>query len=221
MLKVIVFGIRQIADVAHFYLTHDSPYEVAAFTVDREFCIADQHLGLPVVPFEVLEETYPPSEFAMFIAMSYKSANRARTQKYQQAKDKGYTLVSYVSSKALVWPGLVCGDNCFILENNVIQPFVQIGNNVTLWSGNHIGHHSAVGDNCFVSSHVVVSGNVTIESNCFLGVNATLRDGITIAQDCVVGAGALILRSTKPNSVYVGNSARLLPMASDELPELL
>ena len=50
------------------------------------------------------------------------------------------------------------GDNCFILEDNTVQPFVTIGNNVTLWSGNHIGHDSVIEDDCFISSHVVVSG---------------------------------------------------------------
>ena len=213
MEQVIVFGVGQIASVAHFYLTHDSPYEVAAFSVDKEFMKENEFLGLPVVPFDEVEAIYPPDKFRMFVPISYRDVNKLRAEKYYQAKAKGYRLISYISSKATTWPGLVVGDNCFIFENNVIQPFVKIGNNVILWSGNHIGHHTVIKDHCFIASHVVVSGSVTIGPYCFLGVNATIRDGITIAKECVIGAGSLILKDTAEREVYRG--MRTKPFLSD------
>jgi acetyltransferase-like isoleucine patch superfamily enzyme len=109
------------------------------------------------------------------------------------------------------------GDNCFILEDNTIQPFVKIGNNVTLWSGNHIGHDSIIEDHCFLASHIVVSGNVRIGPYCFIGVNATLRNSITIAPKTLIGAGAVIMEDTIENGVYVPRSARLLGKRSDEI----
>ena len=220
MEKVVVFGNGEIASVAHFYLTHDSPYEVAAFTVDREFMKQERFIELPVVPFDKVEAIYPPDRFKMFVSISYRSVNKLRAEKYYQVKAKGYQLISYISSKATTWPGLVIGDNCFIFENNVIQPFVKIGNDVVLWSGNHIGHHTVIKDHCFIASHVVISGSVTIEPYCFLGVNSTLRDGITIAKECVIGAGALILEDTQEKGVYTGNPAQLLPKSSDELSKI-
>lgn len=220
MEKVVVFGNGEIASVTHFYLTHDSPYEVAAFTVDREFMKQEQFIELPVVPFDEVEVIYPPDRFKMFVPISYRSVNKLRAEKYYQAKAKGYQLISYISSKATIWPGLVIGDNCFIFENNVIQPFVKIGNDVILWSGNHIGHHTVIKDHCFIASHVVISGSVTIEPYCFLGVNSTLRDGITIAKECVIGAGALILEDTQEKGVYTGSPAHLLPKPSDELSRI-
>lgn len=65
-----------------------------------------------------------------------------------------------ISSTAKVWPGTPIGDNCFIMENNVIQPFAQIGNDVTIWGGSIIGHGSVIKDHCFVAAHVVISGAV-------------------------------------------------------------
>ena len=88
----------------------------------------------------------------MFIAMGYKRLNRLRTKFFDSAEEKGYDLISYVSSKAFIWRNVEIGKNCFIFEDNTIQPFVNIGNNVTLWSGNHIGHHSIIEKNCFISS---------------------------------------------------------------------
>ena len=130
-------------------------------------------------------------------------SNRVRENKFNQAKNKGYHLVNYVSSKATVWPDLSIGENCFILEDNTIQPFVTIGDNVTLWSGNHIGHHARINSNCFISSHVVISGGVVIGKNCFLGVNATTNDHISIGDNCIIGSGAIVTKSTSSNGVYV------------------
>lgn len=140
-----------------------------------------------------------------------------RARKYAEAKAKGYPLVSYVSSRATVWPELAVGENCLIFEGNVIQPYASIGNNVMLWSANLIGHHSSIGDHCFVASHAVISGNVTVEPYCFIGVSATLRDGIRIGRASVIGAGSLILRNTAPESVYIGSGTRPAPMRSSEL----
>ena len=86
------------------------------------------------------------------------------------------TPASYVSPRAFVWRNVKLGEHCFIFENNVLQPFVNIGDNVVLWSGNHIGHHSKIGDHCFVSSHVVVSGFCDIGANCFLGRQRDARE---------------------------------------------
>ncbi len=219
MAKVVLFGVGQLAEVAHFYLTHDSPHDIVAFTVDSKFLKVDQHMGIPAVPFECVEELYPPDDFRMFVPVSYRNRNKLRESKYRHAKEKGYELISYVCSRALTWPGLIVGENCFIFESNVIQPFVRIGDDVILWSGNHIGHHTRIGDHCFLASHVVISGSVTIEPFCFLGVNATIRDGITIARECIIGAGSLILHDTQPGGVYVGSPATLLPPRTDAQKE--
>jgi sugar O-acyltransferase (sialic acid O-acetyltransferase NeuD family) len=218
--NVVVFGTGQWAEIAHFYLTHDSPHEVAALTLDGDHIEEREHLGLPVVAFEEVEEAYPPERFEMFIPIGFTRMNHLRAEKYHQAKEKGYQLVSYVSSKATTWPGFSCGENCFIFEDNTIQPFVNIGNNVVLWSGNHIGHHSTIKDHVMVSSHVVISGNCIVESYCFLGVNATLRDGITLSRDTLVGAGALILRDTKEYELYKAAAAAPAKYRSDQIRKI-
>ena len=137
--------------------------------------------------------------------------------KYYKAKELGYDLVSYVSSKCTFLTEIPVGDNCFILEDNTIQSFVRIGNNVTLWSGNHIGHHSEVLDNNFISSHVVVSGHVHIHSFCFIGVNATLHDNIVIAPETLIGAGAVIAKDTIEKGVYLVPKSTLINKKSDEI----
>jgi len=220
MAKVVIFGDSHWASLAHFCLKHDSPHEVVAFTVDGDRLQEKSLYGLPVVPFEEVQDLYPPEGHRMFLPISFKRMNHLRAEKYEQAKDKGYQLISYVSSKATTWPGFTCGDNCFIFEDNTIQPFVEIGNDVVLWSGNHIGHHTVIKDHVTITSHVVISGVCTIEPFCFFGVNATVRDETIVARETLVGAGVVILEDTHEFAVYKAKSAEPAGFRSDELRSL-
>jgi sugar O-acyltransferase (sialic acid O-acetyltransferase NeuD family) len=220
MKPLVIFGTGDIGQLAHFYFTNDSDYQVIAFTVDPGFVKACEFCALPVVPFDQIALHYPPAQHDMFIALSYANLNQVRKAKYLAAKNMGYQLASYVSSRATVLTQYPIGENCFILENNTLQPFVRIGNNVTLWSGNHIGHHATIGDHCFIASQVVVSGGVTIEESCFIGVNATLRDHIRIGARSVIGAGALLLSDAAPEGVYVGAAAERSSASSTKLKKI-
>ncbi len=206
--QVVIYGLGKFAQVAMHYLACDSPFEVVAFTADRAYMGGDSAFGLPAVPFEEVERAYPPDRYSMLVAIGYSGGNRLRAAKYYEAKAKGYRLITYVNSRTAMWGEVDIGDNCFIFENETIQPFVKIGNNVVIWSGNHIGHHSVIGDHCFISSHVVVSGGATIGPYSFLGVNSCIRDGIRIAKGSVVGMGAVIVKDTAEGGVYVGVAAR-------------
>jgi sugar O-acyltransferase (sialic acid O-acetyltransferase NeuD family) len=215
--KLIIFGAGDIAQLAHFYFSSDSNYEVVAFTVDTSHIEQSKFCGLPVVPFEGIREKYLPSEFSFFVALSYSKLNAVRKAKYLAAKALGYRMASYISSKASILNQEQIGENCFILEDNTIQPFVTIGNNVTLWSGNHIGHHSTIKDHTFIASHVVVSGGIEIGEQCFVGVNATLRDHIKVGDRCVIGAGVLLLGDADPEGVYIGPTTQRSRVPSSRL----
>jgi len=215
--KVVIFGTGDYAQVADAYLSEDSPHEVVAFTVNREYLQGSELSRRPVVAFEELETLFPPGEFAMLVAIGFSGVNRARADICRQCKERGYELISYVCSRATTWSDLYVGENTFVFEDNVIQPFVKIGNNVVLWSGNHIGHHVVIGDNCFITSHVVISGGTEIGHSCFLGVNATIRDHITIAPSTVIGAGAIIMKNTEEEDVYIAPRTEKSGRKSSEL----
>ena len=204
--KVIVWGCGQMAEVAYFYLTYDSPYEVVAFCMDREYIQCSTFHERPVIAFEDVESLYPPDEYELCFLISYSHMNDIRTEKYNMAKKKGYTFISYVSSKASYYNTPI-GENTFIMENNVIQPYTVIGNNVIMWSGNHLGHHSHIEDNCFIASHVVISGSTVIGKNSFLGVNSTIRDNIKVGKYNLIGAGAVILQNTEDYDVFTVEKA--------------
>lgn len=217
MSDIVIFGAGDIARLAHFYFTHDSDHHVVGFVVDKLFRTEKSFLDLPCTDFEQISRDYPPSQVKLFVALSYAQMNRVRASKYDEAKSQGYELVSYVSSRCSYLTESPVGENCFILEDNTIQPFVNIGNDVTMWSGNHIGHDSVIDDHCFISSHVVISGHVHVHPYCFIGVNATLRNSITIAAESLIGAGAIIMKDTVEKGVYVPTRTELFPKPSDQV----
>lgn len=216
MAKIVIFGTQDFAQLAHFYLTSEGRHEIVAFTVHQKYIEDTILLNLPVVPFDTLESSHPPQDFQIFAPMSSAKMNSIRQGVYEQIKAKGYRCINYISPKATYY-GTPIGENCFIFENNVIQPFTTIGDNVIMWSGNHLGHHSSIADHCFIASHAVISGHVTIEQNCFIGVNATLNNGITIAKNTFIGSGALVTANTQEFGVYPGTPAELSRVPSNKL----
>ena len=213
---IVIFGAGEIAQIANFYFSQTEDFEVCAFVVDDEYAKEKDFCSKPLIGLSELAQKFPASSYDAFVAISYANMNRVRQSKFETLKKMGYNLVSYVSPQCTCYSKEI-GENCFIFEDNTIQPYAQIGNNVTLWSGNHIGHHSKINDNCFITSHVVISGGVNVGVNCFIGVNASIRDHITIGDYTLIGAGALITKNTEPKSVYRGFRSEPLELTSDQM----
>lgn len=214
--KIVLVGIGEIAELATDYFHRDSEYEVCAYAAEKSYI--DKKLkkreiqGCPVVDVEDLSELYPANNYKVFVAMAFGRLNHDRRKMYLMLKEKGYKFVSYVSPHAYIAGNVTWGENCFILENNVLQRNVVIGNNVFLWSGNHIGHRTKIHDHVFLSSHVAVSGFCEIGENCFLGINSALGDNVSIAKNCFIGGGVSLMHDTKPNELY-----RVPPVKAEKL----
>ena len=160
-------------------------------------------MGCPVIPYSEIREKFRSSEHDIHVALSYSKLNRLREQKYNQVKQDGYSLPSYVCNKSVLWPNVRIGDNCLILENQTLQPSIKIGNNVMIWSGNHIGHSSKIGDSTYISSHVVISGHCNIGRRNFFGVNSSVKDFCIIGDDCFITMGSTITSNIESGSVVL------------------
>lgn len=195
--RLVIIGDSAFAEVAYECFTHDSPYEVVAFAVERTYLTKTELFGLPVIALEDLPEQFASEEVHFYAALVYTQLNRLRTRLYQTVKAMGYQPASYISSRAFVWRNVELGEHCFVFEDNTLQPFVKVGNNVVLWSGNHVGHHTRIQDHCFVSSHVVISGFCNIGPSSFLGVNATIANNVTIGADNWLSPSVTVLKDTQ------------------------
>lgn len=169
-----------------------------------------------MVPFEDLQQLFPPSEYALFAPMSGKQMNKMREKFYLMGKELGYSFISYISSKAHVETCRI-GENCFILEGCNLQPFVRVGNNVTIWCQTHIGHHTEIQDNVFISSNTSICGRVHIGQYSYIGSNVVIDSYKELAEGTLVGHQTLIKKNTEPWSIYTGSPAKKSRVPSDKL----
>ena len=220
MKKVVIFGTGELAQRIFFYLK-DSDDQVLAFCANKSKIDKEELLGLPVIAFENIKETFPPTEFSMFIALAYSEMNKKRTKFFNETKNKGYELYSFVHPSTKIWDEFEMGENCFILANNVIQPFVKIGNNVLIGSNNLISHNTTIGDNCFITSNVTMGGHITMGKNCFVGLSATINQRIKIGDECIIGAGTIITKDINDKEVYAENSSKKLPQSSEHIGNII
>lgn len=207
--QLVIFGTGNVADIMiHYFLT--SWYQVAAITVHSKHIESDTYKGLPVVPFETIENTHPPADYDMFVAVGYNKLNHLRAKIYEEGKAKGYNFATYIDEKAKIHNTATVGENTFIFEFNNVQYKANIGNNVILWSANHIGHETIVRDHVYIASHVVISGFCDIGEYSFIGVNATFADEVKLGKNCLVGAGAYVARSTEDAQIFAPPKPRVM-----------
>jgi sugar O-acyltransferase (sialic acid O-acetyltransferase NeuD family) len=208
MKPIVLFGTGKIAEVLLYCLRAQSEYEVVACTVNRSFLNGDTWQGLPAIPFEEIEQLYPPDRHSMFVALGYQELNALRARTCDEAKAKGYTLISYVHPQSGLPEDCEYGENCFIMNNVLIHPCVRLGNDVFVWSGAMIGHHSTIGDHCWLTSCANISGVVTVGKSCFFAVNATVAHNVIIGDECFIGANALVTKCTGDRQVFLAESTK-------------
>lgn len=217
MEKIVIFGAGSLAHLAYIHFSNEGLYEVAAFTVNEKYLPINRIFDLDVVPYEQIEQTHPPEEYSMFVAIGYKNGNKERARIYFDCKSKKYNLVSCLSYQVNQLEYVRVGENCLIMPNAIIQPFAEIGNDVIVWGGSYIGYQSRIGDHTYIAPEAAIAGEVEIGQYCFVGINATVKNGLTIAPESVIGAGAVILKNTEQGNVYPGLQAQVLPVAVSKL----
>ena len=214
-----MFGTGAISDVISYYIRRDGDYEICGYCLDEKYITGKNYNGVPLVDFARVEEFYPPSEYKIAILVGYQRMNKFRENRFLEAKKKGYTCISYISKNATC-DTLEIGENNFILDMSIIQPFVKIGNNNIIWSGSHIGHHSCIGNNTFLASPKI-SGMVEIGDNSFIGVNVPLGDNLKIGKMCVIGAGSVVLKNIPDGTILANQPSKAMPIKTFDMEDIL
>jgi sugar O-acyltransferase (sialic acid O-acetyltransferase NeuD family) len=200
MADIVIFGASMSAQVARTYLERDSDHRVVGFAVDAAYASSEKFDGLPLVPWERLEQTFPPTQVQLLGPISYRRLNEFRRDRYLEGKARGYRFASFIHSSCLAHAEQI-GEHCFILAGTIIEPYATIGDNVVIWSGSHIAHHCALGDHCFISGKVGISGATRLGERCFVGGGAIVSEGLTIGDGCLLSFGAVVTKSVPAGSI--------------------
>lgn len=218
--KLVIFGVGETAVMLYNCFTHDSNYEVCAFTVNKAYIKTDTLRNLPVIDFDEIETAFPPDRYEMFVAISSTNVNSLRKRIYNECKNKGYTFANYISSRADVGYEVVFGNNCAVMENTSIQQFTKIGNDVIIFNNNVIGHSSVIGDHVFISSCIAMSGYCKIGESCFLGVNSTFNVGVVVGDFCYIGMSTVIEKDVPDYSLIKAEPSKPYKRTTKQLYRL-
>jgi sugar O-acyltransferase (sialic acid O-acetyltransferase NeuD family) len=200
---IIIWGDKDLAEMAHFYLTQTGR-KVVGFT--KHNTTEAMFKGLPIRNFKDLQKKCPPEEYDMFVPINRPLIRKKIVTEVQSA---GYKFINFIHDSAHIWhPSAIIGTNNFIQELNNIQYGTYIGSHNVLWAGNHIGHHSEIGDYCHFTSHVTLSGHCKVDSFSWFGVNSTVRDFLSISEGSLIGAHSYVNKSIKEKyKCWIGTPA--------------
>ena len=135
------------------------------------------------------------------------------------------------------------GKNCFLADNAVLVGDVSLKENCTIWfnailrgdvnsifigenvniqdnavvHGTYKTHSTTIGNNVSIGHGAIIHG-CKVSDNVLIGMGAIIMDGAIIGSNTIVGAGTVITKNKKipPNSIFIGNPARLLDKDIDQ-----
>ena len=214
MRKIILFGDTSFSGIVAEYINTTNQAKVVAFTIDESYIgKKDSFENLPLVPFNAIEKYYPPNEYYFLCTVSAGSKQKhLNSQKYQEAKLKGYEIFSFIHPSAFVAPSAKIGENVLIFPHVVIEPRAKIGNGVFIRSAAYVSHETEIGAFSYLAPRCAFSGKIKTGEHCFFGTNSTVRDRVKIGNDVIVGAGAVVLNDLPDQTVIKAAECKILPV---------
>ena len=129
----------------------------------------------------------------------------------QEALARGFRDFAVVVDPTAILPEeATVGEGTFVGAACLIGARSVLGRQVCLNRGVVIGHHSRVDDYAAFGPAAILCGLVSVGRGAFVGAGAVVCPQVTLGANSVVGAGAVVSRDVAPNTVVVGNPARVL-----------
>jgi acetyltransferase-like isoleucine patch superfamily enzyme/dTDP-4-dehydrorhamnose 3,5-epimerase-like enzyme len=123
-----------------------------------------------------------------------------------------------------VLPQAVIGADCNLCDHVFVENDVIVGDRVTIKSGVQLWDGVRLEDDVFIGPNVTFTNDpfprskqypqeylkTVVERGASVGANATLLPGVRVGRNAMVGAGAVVTKDVPPNSIVVGNPARIV-----------
>jgi len=151
-----------------------------------------------------------------------------------------------IRSHSVIYAGARIGEKFQSGHGAIVRENTRIGDDVVVGSRSEIGMECIIGNGVrihtavFIPEYTVIEDGVFLGPNCVLtndphprsktclkgptirrgariGANATVLPWLEIGEESLVGAGAVVTRDVPPNSVVVGNPARIVKKVQDYL----
>lgn len=141
------------------------------------------------------------------------SRGRDRLAVQQLFRARGLQLPPLLHPDASVCATASLGDGTQVLAQAVVAADAVLGAACILNHKASVDHECRVGDGAHLAPGATLCGLVTLHANVMVGAGAVVLPRLTIGENSIVGAGAVVTRDVPPDTVVVGNPARLLRAA--------
>jgi UDP-2-acetamido-3-amino-2,3-dideoxy-glucuronate N-acetyltransferase len=133
---------------------------------------------------------------------------------------------------AHVMPGARVGAGCNICDHTYIEGGVVVGDGVTIKSGVYLWEGMVVEDDVFLGPQATFTNDrfprsrqedwtcegILVKKGATVGAGAVVLPGVTIGERAMVGAGAVVTKDVEPDTVVVGNPARVVRRLEPSTP---
>lgn len=208
--QILIYGAGTYGKIVyHDIKQFGEDVEVASFVMDEKYVYTDSLYGIPIVPFEKVDNEYPPEDYQMLVCCGY-TVMRNRKIMYDRAKDKGYKLANYISSKAILENTPLMGDNNIVLANAVIGYDGKMGSDNIIFQNVWLGHEFKIGSHSIIGFGSNIGGRAVIGNLSYISIGVTAKGRITFGDESLVGVGTNVIKDVEPFSTVVGNPAKTI-----------
>ncbi|MEA4968852.1 MAG: NeuD/PglB/VioB family sugar acetyltransferase [Bacteroidaceae bacterium] len=122
-----------------------------------------------------------------------------------------YRYATLIHPSAIIPKGFCkIGNGVMMAPLSQLSPDTTIEDNCILLPNSFVGHDSTLRRFAHVASNAVVGANVEVGRGVHIGTNATIREKVKIGDFSLIGSGSVVLNDVEPNTIVVGNPAKLL-----------
>ena len=206
-MKCLIVGNSVYAAMLNDYLRNDGRYEVAGFTVEKEYIGNGMFERLKVIPYEAIDEEFNPNEYRLMLGVGYSEMNDIKEHLFKIYHKKGYLFETYIHPSAVIPADLKMGEGNIFFEGVIVQRGSVIGDGNVFFSRTLIAHGCNIGNfNSF--SFASLAGNVTVKNKCFMGMGAIVGEQVTIEDRVFIGANAYVNENIKQGRAVLGEKGK-------------